>query len=408
MRPRCRTVGREPTARTVPLVGIRKHRRERGDGRVATSAGACSRKRVGAVNETRGRGATADLPPTAVELPGACCDVSRAAPGPAGTQRLLEPIDGRPAGAPNAGPPAGMVRLDGGPFTMGTDDALAYPADGEGPPHEVELAPFWIDAKAVTNARFAEFVDATGYRTEAETYGWSFVFAGLLPGDFADTAAVAAAPWWRQVFGADWHHPEGPHAGLLGREDHPVVHVSWSDASTYCAWRGSRLPTEAEWEYAARGGVPGRRFPWGDELEPSGVHRMNVWQGTFPSENAAEDGYVGTCPVERLRTQRLRPVQHDRQRVGVVCRLVRRRVLRTQPTSRPARSDARQSPSDAWRLLPLPRVVLPPVPGRRAECQHAGQLDRQPRLPVRSRTSEHHGRTSPGARSWDVISSGGG
>jgi formylglycine-generating enzyme required for sulfatase activity len=180
---------------------------------------------------------------------------------------------------------------------MGDESVWAYPGDGEGPVHDVEIEPFRIDCGAVTNDAFGAFVEATGHRTDAEEFGWSFVFGGLLPDDFPDTRAVEAAPWWRQVHGADWCHPEGPQSHLGERGDHPVVHVSWRDAIAYCTWSGTRLPTEAEWEYAARGGIVGAPFPWGDELEPDGEHRMNTFQGTFPGGNTVADGYAGTAPV---------------------------------------------------------------------------------------------------------------
>jgi len=191
-----------------------------------------------------------------------------------------------------------MVAIATGSFRMGSNDRWTYPGDGETPVHPVDVSSFAIATTTVTNAQYAEFVAATGYLTDAHRYGWSFVFAGLLPDDFEATRAVASAPWWRQVYGADWAHPEGPQSGVDDRGDHPVVHVSWRDADAYCRWRGVRLPTEAEWECAARGGLDGAVFPWGDDLVPDDGHRMNVWQGTFPTDNSLDDGFLGTAPVD--------------------------------------------------------------------------------------------------------------
>lgn len=193
-----------------------------------------------------------------------------------------------------------MVGLPGGAFLMGSEDRT-FLADAEGPVREVMVPPFWIDVHAVTNADFARFVVATDYRTEAERFGWSFVFFRFLAAAHPPTRGVAAAPWWREVCGATWRSPEGPGSDVAQRSDHPVVHVSWNDAVAYADWAGKRLPTEAEWEYAARGGLEQKVFPWGDELVPDDEHRCNVWQGTFPSHDTGEDGFTGTCPVGAYR-----------------------------------------------------------------------------------------------------------
>lgn len=196
---------------------------------------------------------------------------------------------------------ADMVRLDGGTFLMGTDSAEGFPADGEGPVREVSLDPFYIDLYPVTNAKFADFVSASGYRTESERLGWSFVFQGHIPAErYAELveATVPTAKWWCKVSGANWSHPEGPDSSIENRENYPVVHVSWNDAQEFCRWAGKRLPTEAEWEYAARGGLEQKIYPWGNELTPEGRHLCNIWQGTFPTLDLAEDGYSGPAPVD--------------------------------------------------------------------------------------------------------------
>lgn len=199
----------------------------------------------------------------------------------------------------------GMIRLDGGTFLMGYEGPEAGKEDGEGPVREVQLKPFWLDVTAVTNEQFEQFVDATGHVTESERFGWAFVFIGQLPQSkqrkLKSSQTVPGLQWWYAIEGAYWRKPEGPGSNIKKRMDHPVVSVSWNDAKAYAQWAGKRLPTEAEWEYAARGPHEQKMFPWGNNLEPGGKHRCNVWQGDFPSKNTAADGYAWTAPARSFR-----------------------------------------------------------------------------------------------------------
>ena len=218
------------------------------------------------------------------------------------------------SGGKGAAPPA-MAWVPGGEFTMGTDDVRSFP--NERPAHRMKIDGFWMDEHDVTNAEFARFVEATGYVTTAEKKpDWEEMKKELppdtpkpddnvlVPGSLVFTPSSHPVPlddlsaWWRWVPGASWRHPEGPDSNVAARENHPVVQVSWYDAVAYAKWVGKRLPTEAEWEFAARGGLEGKRYAWGDEFRPNGKYMANTWQGLFPVTNTAEDGFVGTSPVK--------------------------------------------------------------------------------------------------------------
>jgi formylglycine-generating enzyme len=194
--------------------------------------------------------------------------------------------------------PQPIVKIDGGKAIVGTD-APFIPDDEEGPARTKRIAPFRITATTITNETFARFVAHTGYVTDAERFGWSFVFHSDVPPSIAETQGVVSTEWWRKVDGATWANIHGPDTAQDVLPDHPVVQVSWNDALAFANWCGGRLPTEAEWEHAARGGLGDVRYPWGNENpDDHTFHPCNIWQGRFPTHNTAADGWRNTAPAQ--------------------------------------------------------------------------------------------------------------
>jgi formylglycine-generating enzyme required for sulfatase activity len=237
--------------------------------------------------------------------PKSCCGGNRAdvaAPPAAGEQAYMAHVMAVTPASPDVTAELRdrLKPVPGGIFEMGARKST-FVSDFDSPRRKVKLRPFLMSPFSVTNADYARFVAATGYQTVAEQEGWSFVFHLMLDTPEAWPVTPPGLTWWRKVDGACWSAPEGIGTDTAGREDHPVTHIAWYDALAYCRWSGLRLPTEAEWERAARGGLAKQKFPWGNEMMPGGAYAMNTFQGDFPTRNSAEDGWAGTAPVNAFR-----------------------------------------------------------------------------------------------------------
>jgi formylglycine-generating enzyme required for sulfatase activity len=296
-----------------------------------------------------------------------------------------------------------MVWVPGGTFLMGSDHH--YPE--EAPAHRVTVDGFWIDRHTVTNAEFTRFVRKTGHVTVAERAADAADYPGARPELLVPASTVFMSPgrpvdlrdpyqWWTYVPGADWRHPQGPGSSIKRKPDHPVVHVAWADVEAYARWAGKELPTEAEWELAARGGLDGATFAWGEELNPGGRWMANTWQGEFPNQNLELDGYAGTAPVGRFPANGygLYDVtgnvwewtgdwyQAHGEVAHACCTVTNPRGGARERSVDPAGPGGHPPQGDEGRLAPVRPQLLPPLPSRRPHGPAGRHRHLPPRVPL--------------------------
>ena len=272
-----------------------------------------------------------------------------------------------------------MIRLSGGTFLMGTDSNEGFAEDGEGPVREVTVDPFYLDKCAVTNADFAKFVRATAYKTEAERFGWSFVFHLFVPPSTAEhiSQTVVDTPWWFAVDGACWHRPEGPGTKINNRWHHPAIHISWNDAVAYCNW-ARKTPAHRSRMGICRAGRPKKHaLPLGRRPRTRWQTHVQHLAGHLPRTKQQSRRVHRHRTRHILPPQQLRHLQHLGQRLGMVQRLVQPHLPPQKHRKEPHGSSHRTGKKHARRLLPVPRLLLQPIPRGRPQREHARQLHGQ-------------------------------